>query len=58
MWKNSELSSSFVFVAEFFVRLSSFVDVAFVRLNNVALHNNIARVIVVSNFAAVNLTIV
>ena len=50
MWKNSELSASAAAVA-------SSVDVAVVRWNNVALHN-IDRVIAVSNFATVNLTIV
>ena len=49
MWKNSELSSATV--------VASSVDEAVVRLNNAALHN-IDRVIAVSNFAKVNLTIV
>ena len=49
MWKNSELSASAVD--------ASSVDEAVVRLNNVELQN-IDRVIAVSNFAPVNLTIV
>ena len=49
MWKNSELSSATV--------VASSVDVAAARLNDAALHN-IDRVIALSNFATVNLTIV
>jgi len=51
VWKNSELSAA----AVFFV-LSSFVVAAVARLIIMALHNT-ARVIVMSNFVVVNLTI-